>query len=60
MSSTDIIFYGGVAIAVIVVLALGYRFFKKRNGDAPKNHVMNKIKDFYSMQDSQNKPDINY
>lgn len=49
----DIILYGGVVLGVGFVCSLGYRIARKKRG-APetKSAVMNKISDFYSMQDN--------
>lgn len=56
-----LILYGIAGLVAIIAVALGYLYFKRARKDAKEaNHVMNKIKDFYSMQDNQNKPDINY
>ncbi len=49
----DIILYGGIALGVGFVCSLGYRIARKKRG-APeaKSAVMDKINDFYSMQDN--------
>ena len=61
MSSMNFVFYGGIVLAVLIIGVLLYRFFQKRGKDETKGRVINKIQDFYSLQDSSNnKPDINY
>lgn len=49
----DIILYGGIALGFGFVCSLGYRIARKKRG-APeaKSAVMDKINDFYSMQDN--------
>lgn len=53
MSLMDIILYGGIVLGVGFVCLLGYRIARKKQG-APdaKSTVMNKINDFYLMQDN--------
>lgn len=58
---TNYILYGGIAVAVILIAVISYKLFKNRGKPGVKGPVMNKIQDFYSMQDHQNKePNINY
>lgn len=49
----EIILYGGIVLGVGIVCSLGYRTIKRKQG-APeaKSAVMDKINDFYSMQDN--------
>lgn len=62
MNNTDLITYGGVGVAAIIIAVVLYRMFKSKNGNVPvKNQVMNKINDFYSTQDHKDsQPNINY
>ena len=49
----DIILYGGIMLGVGVVCSLGYRIARKKKGATKETSaVMNKINDFYSMQDN--------
>ncbi len=49
----EIILYGGIVLGFGVVCSVGYRIARKKKG-APeaKSAVMDKITDFYSMQDN--------
>lgn len=49
----DIILYGGIVLGVGFVCSLGYRIARKKRGEPDaKSGVMDKINDFYSMQDN--------
>lgn len=49
-----LIFYGSIAIGVAIVLTIVYFMIKKlkKHGTTHKPQVMNKIRDFYSIQDA--------
>ncbi len=51
MDRTDIYLYGGAIVAGALVIFLGFKLFKKKGANAPKNQVANKINDFYETQD---------
>lgn len=53
IDKTDIFLYGGAVIAGILVISLGYRLFRKKGEEKPKNQVINKINDFYSTQNKE-------
>jgi len=47
----EVILYGGIMLGFGVVCSLGYRIIRKKQGTQEnKSEVMNKINDFYSMQ----------
>ena len=54
IEKTDILLYVGAVVAGVLVIFLGYRLFRKKGDEKPKNQVMNKINDFYKTQDSPN------
>ena len=54
IDKTDMFLYGGVVVAGVLVIFLGYRFFRRSSEKKPKSQVMNKINDFYKTQDSSN------
>lgn len=57
----DFILYGVAGVVAIIAVVLGCLYFKRiRSDSGSEKQVMNKIQDFYSLQDNKNKPDINY
>lgn len=60
IEKADYVLYGVIGVFAAVVVFIAYRIYKNKGETKPENHVMNKIEDFYSLQDRPNKPDINY
>lgn len=53
IDKTDFLLYGGVVLAGMLVIFLGYRVFYKKGEGRIKNQVANKINDFYAIQDTK-------
>lgn len=56
MQAMDFILYGGIVLGVGAICSLGYRMIrgKRQSGSGEKSPIMDKINDFYALQDKSN------